>query len=430
MVKNKGLVAEAYEWDEEDVSSDDNEMVEVKVLMALVDDENFDVSKESARNGKWVKISIRKHVNTEILKENQNLRKLLKELTEITESWLNSFIKVNQGINEQIQTQKKRILGLDQLIEEPSSSGQTNLVFVKSSVDDTNVSTPAVERPWLSEAAGFMLPNHDTGIIIPSESQVKVTDPSVIATDFSVTSYDSADESSVCNTPLPPLEKSWEENSCRRALGKITNCDVLSRGKGLITLKVYRDDGSDETIPNFKASDMHLSEWREVMQDPIIKLNDLARKKRKHVDDIHDYFKSTKRQDFVTIEEFRDFTNEMLYTVQEIFFRLHQGPGQDDHARTFSSFLLEEIVGSGPKPFSLLIDLNIKYPKYKLAEDKFNFSQLKTSSASVLQVLRRSSNIFTSVYLVVQKLKKALARASVQLGWQFQAKRCRSPLRS
>ncbi|GKE73439.1 retrovirus-related pol polyprotein from transposon TNT 1-94, partial [Tanacetum coccineum] len=59
MVKNNGLIAEAYEWDEEEVSSDDNEMVEVKVLMALVD-ENDVVSKESARNGEWVKISIRK----------------------------------------------------------------------------------------------------------------------------------------------------------------------------------------------------------------------------------------------------------------------------------------------------------------------------------------------------------------------------------
>ncbi|GJW02119.1 retrovirus-related pol polyprotein from transposon TNT 1-94 [Tanacetum coccineum] len=37
MVKNKGLIAEAYEWDEEEVSSDNNEMVEVKVLMALAD---------------------------------------------------------------------------------------------------------------------------------------------------------------------------------------------------------------------------------------------------------------------------------------------------------------------------------------------------------------------------------------------------------
>nr|GFB71440.1 hypothetical protein [Tanacetum cinerariifolium] len=57
MVKNKGLIAEAYEWDEEKVSSDDNEMVEVKVLMELVE-ENDVVSKESARNAEWVKISM------------------------------------------------------------------------------------------------------------------------------------------------------------------------------------------------------------------------------------------------------------------------------------------------------------------------------------------------------------------------------------
>ncbi|GKF50105.1 hypothetical protein Tco_0143356, partial [Tanacetum coccineum] len=58
-VKNKGLIAEAYEWDEEEVSSDDNEMVKVKELMALAD-ENDAISKEGARNGEWVKISMRK----------------------------------------------------------------------------------------------------------------------------------------------------------------------------------------------------------------------------------------------------------------------------------------------------------------------------------------------------------------------------------
>ncbi|GJW72498.1 hypothetical protein Tco_0129415 [Tanacetum coccineum] len=77
--------------------------------------------------------------------------------------------------------------------------------------------------------------------------------------------------------------------------------------------------------------------------DPLDRLNDLENKKRKHNDDIYYFFKSNKRQDFVTIEDFRDFSNTMLYTVQEIFFRLHQGLGLDDHARTFSSLLLAEI---------------------------------------------------------------------------------------
>ncbi|GKD70933.1 hypothetical protein Tco_1325023, partial [Tanacetum coccineum] len=128
-------------------------------------------------------------------------------LVDKTKSARDSSNKVNQCISEQIPTQKKRILGVDQLTEDPSSSGQKDLVFVKSLADDTKVSIPGVERPWLSEAEGFILPNHDTGRILPAESQRNTIDPSVVVTDFSTTIYDSADESSVCSTPLPPLKK-------------------------------------------------------------------------------------------------------------------------------------------------------------------------------------------------------------------------------
>nr|GEW49315.1 Ysc84 actin-binding domain-containing protein [Tanacetum cinerariifolium] len=114
MVKNKGLIAEAYEWDEEEVSSDDNERVEVKVLMALVKDNDF-VSKEGVRNDEWVKISMRKF--------------------------------------------------------------------------------------WA------ILLNHDTGRILPAESQRNTIDPSVAVTYSSSTSYGLVDESSVYSTPLPPLNK-------------------------------------------------------------------------------------------------------------------------------------------------------------------------------------------------------------------------------
>ncbi|GJT49520.1 hypothetical protein Tco_0975677 [Tanacetum coccineum] len=107
--------------------------------------------------------------------------------------------------------------------------------------------------------------------------------------------------------------------------------------KGPITLKVYREDDTSEIIPEFKASDLHLGEWREVVkacpnkkgkgwtsiykqiqeridylrtteaelgidldrplseQDPLDRLNDLANKKRKHADDIHDFFRANKR---------------------------------------------------------------------------------------------------------------------------------------
>nr|GEW15601.1 ribonuclease H-like domain-containing protein [Tanacetum cinerariifolium] len=126
-----------------------------EVLMGFVDDESGVVGNESARNGERVKISIK----------------------------------------------KRKILGADQLIKETFSSGQKDLVFVKSSFEDSNVSKLNVERSWLSEAEKSNLPDHDTGKILPPESQVIVTDSSVI-------DYDYDEEStSVCSTPLPPLEK-------------------------------------------------------------------------------------------------------------------------------------------------------------------------------------------------------------------------------
>ncbi|GJW49830.1 retrovirus-related pol polyprotein from transposon TNT 1-94 [Tanacetum coccineum] len=202
--KNKGLIAETYDWDEEEVSSDENEVTEVKALMALTNEEKIYVSKESASNGEWVKIFIQKvhtllemednddrksfldylcidlnyveeqrnnlmskhrnlHVNTNILKENQNLRNELKELTSITEAWLNSSNKVNQYISEQIPTQKKKILGIDQLTEDTSISRPKGPVFVKSSVDNSEVSITGSNKPKLSEAEDSTLSNHDTG---------------------------------------------------------------------------------------------------------------------------------------------------------------------------------------------------------------------------------------------------------------------------
>ncbi|GKA04521.1 hypothetical protein Tco_0683641 [Tanacetum coccineum] len=130
----------------------------------------------------------------------------MKELTTIPKTWLNRSNKVNQCFSEQIPSQKKRILRVDQLTENPSSSGKKDLVFVKSSADDTKVSIRGVERPWLSEAEGFILPNHDTGRILPAKSQRNTTNPSVAITDSLATDYDLVDESSFYGTP-PPLKK-------------------------------------------------------------------------------------------------------------------------------------------------------------------------------------------------------------------------------
>ncbi|GJT66234.1 hypothetical protein Tco_1017714 [Tanacetum coccineum] len=208
-VKNKGLIAEAYEWDKEEVSSDDNEMVELspdlgfyswyQSLMAL----DLGLIRASGRSEKAAGFLInlpRKHLD--------GLQQLMVPAVVPGSCWCPAgFNKVNQCISEQIPTQKKSILGVDQLTEDPSSSGKKDPVFVKSSANDTKVSIHGVKKPWLSETEGFILPNHDTGRILQAESQRNPIDPLVYVTDSSATAYDSVDESLVCITPLPPLKK-------------------------------------------------------------------------------------------------------------------------------------------------------------------------------------------------------------------------------
>ncbi|GJZ11890.1 hypothetical protein Tco_0546649 [Tanacetum coccineum] len=61
--RNKAIsLGKGASKEEEKVSSDENEMVEVKVLMALAE-ENDVIIKEGARNDEWVKISMRKHIS-------------------------------------------------------------------------------------------------------------------------------------------------------------------------------------------------------------------------------------------------------------------------------------------------------------------------------------------------------------------------------
>ncbi|GJZ94320.1 hypothetical protein Tco_0666523 [Tanacetum coccineum] len=167
--KNKGLIPETYDWDDEEVLSTENEVTKVKAIMALTNEERVSVGKESARNGDWTKSSMEKHVNTEILKENQNLKFKLKELISITETWLNSSNIVNQY--------------------------NSDMPITISNIHKS------------SETEDCTLPNQDTDEVPSNESQRNTTNPSVVFSDSSATDYDSADESSVCSTPLLPLKK-------------------------------------------------------------------------------------------------------------------------------------------------------------------------------------------------------------------------------
>ncbi|GJY38923.1 hypothetical protein Tco_0425287 [Tanacetum coccineum] len=147
--------------DEEEVSPDDNERVEVKVLMALAE-ENDAVSKEGARNSEWVKNSMRKA--------------------------------------------KRPCLG-------------------KSSADDTKVSIPGVERLWLSEVEGFILPNHDTGRKLPAESQRNTTDPSVALTDSSISSFNNGQK--FVNKPVVENSKAMSSEEEPKVVRKSDDTPII-----------------------------------------------------------------------------------------------------------------------------------------------------------------------------------------------------------
>ncbi|GJR05357.1 hypothetical protein Tco_0528341 [Tanacetum coccineum] len=92
--KNKGLVSEIFDWDEEEVSNDE-EITQVKVRIALTDDE-LSVAKNNARNGEWIDIKIK---------------------------------------SEQIPSQKKKILSGEQLIETSSINDVKENPFIPASLD-------------------------------------------------------------------------------------------------------------------------------------------------------------------------------------------------------------------------------------------------------------------------------------------------------
>ncbi|GKE72194.1 hypothetical protein Tco_1534235, partial [Tanacetum coccineum] len=94
--------------------------------------------------------------------------------------------------------------------EEESSDGEIEVKALMALVEEERVSFSkecARNGEWLSEAKGFILPNHDTGRILLAESQRNSTDPPVAVIDSSETEYDSAKELSVCSTFFLPLEK-------------------------------------------------------------------------------------------------------------------------------------------------------------------------------------------------------------------------------
>ncbi|GJX07387.1 hypothetical protein Tco_0195319 [Tanacetum coccineum] len=110
-------IAETYDWDEEEVLFDDNEVTEVKALMALADEERVSVGKESARNGEWIKISMKKVHTLLEMEDNDDRKSFLDYLCidlNYVEEQRNNFMSTHRNLVQELNTCKEQLLVLKQ----------------------------------------------------------------------------------------------------------------------------------------------------------------------------------------------------------------------------------------------------------------------------------------------------------------------------
>nr|GEX13974.1 retrovirus-related Pol polyprotein from transposon TNT 1-94 [Tanacetum cinerariifolium] len=180
------LPDDIIETDEEEVFKDE-EVTQVKVLIALADDE-LTVGKSHTRNGEWVNITLKKN--------NSKRRKM------INEKWLTSLKKVSQCISEQIPHQKKKVLGGELLTESLSKININENAFIPASMGYDQEMVPKT-KDWVEKFnPDSILPNFNTGRIIVPESQDVNESLETLNTLES-----SKDSEAEFLTPLPPLKK-------------------------------------------------------------------------------------------------------------------------------------------------------------------------------------------------------------------------------
>nr|GEU30466.1 hypothetical protein [Tanacetum cinerariifolium] len=208
----------------------------------------------------------------------------------------------------------------DFMVESSKKKKSKKFNFVNKGGDHVYLTEEQInEQKRIEESARAKVAKHE--VEVKSEELFDLLDPNVVSKYYKAKLH---------------YDKSCDKMLNKRAKSRITNCDVLTK-KGLIILKVYREDGTDKVIQNFKASDLHMAEWKEVVQacpnitgkgwtiiyeqiqtrtdnlhptkaelgidlnkhiseqDPLDKLKNLAKKKRKNANDIHDYFRANKR---------------------------------------------------------------------------------------------------------------------------------------
>ncbi|GKB37028.1 retrovirus-related pol polyprotein from transposon TNT 1-94 [Tanacetum coccineum] len=149
----------------------------------------------------------------------------------------------------------------------------------------------------------------------------------------------------------------------RKKSPKITNYELLTK-KGPITLKIYREDGSDEVISNLKTRLDQLTQTEQELkidlnkpfkeQDHLNELNELDKKKRKRTSDLKDHSKSTKKHKssmYATVQKLKkDSWKELQFSLVDnsklnvgFYRQLAMGSGVHDGYKLLNESLLERL---------------------------------------------------------------------------------------
>ncbi|GJX67881.1 retrovirus-related pol polyprotein from transposon TNT 1-94 [Tanacetum coccineum] len=192
--------AKTFDWDEEEVY-DEEEVTQVKVLMALADDEltcrdEFLILKQAKLDAVTFQIQ-----NTKLIKLNHALQEQLKEEKRINEKWLTSSKKVSQCISEQIPHQKKNVLSGELLIELSFKRNENENLFVPASIGYDQEMVPKT-KDWVERLnPDSKLPNFNTGRTLVPKSQAFNE-----SLETSNTLESSKESEAKFLTPLPPLK--------------------------------------------------------------------------------------------------------------------------------------------------------------------------------------------------------------------------------
>ncbi|GJV65217.1 hypothetical protein Tco_1476045 [Tanacetum coccineum] len=242
--KNKGLVAETFDWDEEEVY-DDEEMPQVKVLVALANDE-LSVGKNHARNGEWIDITMRK------------CRDDLLALKQAKLDVVTFQIQNTELTNEQIPNQKKKILDGELLAESSLKNDVKENAFITASLDYDHEMIPK-SKDWVKRHnLDNKLINFNTRRILVLKSQavnecLKLTK----AYNDPESSKDSGSESL---TLLPPLKNLQRASPSSKVMSLTYQDHSLRERPGLVPTEVKNTEKEPKINELIKLVQMLINE--------------------------------------------------------------------------------------------------------------------------------------------------------------------------